>query len=72
MSTYSLEGVDGNVFFVQGYVTRAMRREGKSGEEIAAFVNDLQSDDYDHALRVAQRMVDGLNGGTSSDDSIDD
>lgn len=58
---YSLVGVDGNAYCVMGYVSHAMKNEGKSKEEIYAYYNDAMSGDYDHLLAVSVEMIDSLN-----------
>ena len=37
---YTLENADGNAFAILTYVCTAMRREGKSNEEIEKYVSD--------------------------------
>lgn len=61
MSKYSLLGVDGNAFSVMGYVTKAMKREDKSEDEVKAFRDKAQSGDYNNLLSVSQKMVEKLN-----------
>lgn len=58
---YSLVGVDGNVFAVMGYVSRAMRREGFSSEEIDAYYERAKSSDYDNAIYQSVVMIDKVN-----------
>lgn len=59
---YSLVGVDGNAYSVMGYVQKAMKNEGKSKDEITAYLNDAQSSDYQHLLAVSFEMIEKLNG----------
>lgn len=61
MANYTLVGIDGNAYVVMGYVRRAMRAEGKSAEEIDAYIADAESSDYGHMLRVSMAMLDELN-----------
>lgn len=61
MVKYSLIGVDGNCFAILGYVKKAMRREGKSQEEIAAYDKEAKRKDYDHLLYVSAMKVEELN-----------
>lgn len=61
MSRYSLIGVDGNAFMIMGYVTRAMKREGKTIFEINAFRNKVMDGDYNNLLSISQDMLDKLN-----------
>ena len=35
---YDLVGVDGNAYSIMGYVTRAMRMEGRTKEDIEAYL----------------------------------
>jgi len=59
---YCLIGVDGNAFSVMGYVTKAMRRENKTEEEIATYRDKAMESDYNNLLRISQDMVEELNG----------
>lgn len=47
-----LVGEDGNAFSILGRWSRAARKAGWSKEDIDAVMNDAQSDDYNHLLRV--------------------
>ena len=58
---YSLIGVDGNAFAIMGYVIRAMRETGFSQDEIKAYREDAESDDYNHLLCVSADMIDKCN-----------
>ncbi|WP_270364122.1 hypothetical protein [Bacillus paranthracis] len=54
-----LIGEDGNVFNLMGIVSKAMRRNGISKDEIEQFQNEVtSSDSYDEALQVMMRWVD--------------
>lgn len=55
--TVELIGQDGNAFAILGAVTRQMRREQISQEEIHAFTEEATSGDYDHLLRTCMRWV---------------
>ena len=59
---YTLENVDGNAHAILAYVCNAMRREGKSNEEIDKYLLDAQSGDYHHLLEVSVEMCERLNG----------
>ena len=59
---YCLIGVDGNAFSVMGYVTKAMRKENKTKEEIDTYIDLAMRTDYNNLLRVSQDMVEELNG----------
>jgi hypothetical protein len=52
-----LIGEDGNVFFILGRVSQAMKREQVSDAEQKAFMAEAMSNDYDHALRVVDQWV---------------
>lgn len=55
----NLIGEDGNVFNLMGIVSRAMRRNGISKDEIEQFQNEVtSSESYDEALQVMMRWVD--------------
>lgn len=58
---YTLVGVDGNAFTVMGYVVRAMKREGKTREQIEAYRKDAMSSDYYHLLAVSTVTFENLN-----------
>lgn len=58
---YSLIGLDSNCFMILGYVKKAMKKEGKTEDEINEYVQDAESDDYQHLLYVSQMMIDKLN-----------
>ena len=61
MGKYCLIGVDDNAFSIMGYVTKAMKREGKSLFEINAFRNKAMAGDYRNLLSISQNMIDKLN-----------
>lgn len=58
---YSLLGIDGNPYYVMGYVSKAMKESGKSKAGREAYFADAMSSDYNHLLDVSLRMVDLLN-----------
>ena len=58
---YTLVDVDGNAFAIMAYVCNAMRKEGKSNEEIDGYLLDAQSSDYHHLLEVSVEMCEKLN-----------
>ena len=62
MCKYSLIGVNGNAFSVMGYVTKAMKKEGKDLFEINAFRNKVLDGNYSNLLSASQDMIDKLNG----------
>ena len=59
---YTLADVDGNAFAIMAYVRSAMKREGKSNEEVNNYIKDAQSDDYRHLIEVSVEMCEKLNG----------
>ena len=61
MPKYDLQGIDGNAFNIVGYVTRAMRREHYSREEITKFREVATSGDYDFLLCAAMEKIDEIN-----------
>lgn len=58
---YSLLGVDGNAFGVMGFVTNAMKAEGKSEEEMNSYRERAMSGDYTNLLCESMDIIDGLN-----------
>lgn len=52
-----LTGGDGNAMVVIGKVATAMRRAGH-GAEVAAFMDEATSGDYDHVLQTCMAWVD--------------
>lgn len=56
--TVALSGEDGNVFAIMGRVTKAMRRAGISQVEINAYLKEVASGDYDHALQTTMAYVE--------------
>ena len=58
---YNLVGVNGNAFAVMGYVTRAMKAEGFSKQEIDEYLRNAKSSDYSHLISVSCDMVDECN-----------
>lgn len=63
MGKYNLVGINGNAFSVMGYVTRCMRKEGKSKEEIDEYIKKAKSSDYDNLLCVSMDVIEELNKG---------
>lgn len=50
--------VDGNAFAVMGAVARALRKAGRSSEEIEEYRTKATSGDYNNLLRVSMDYVD--------------
>lgn len=63
MSKYSLIGVNSNAFSIMGYVTKVMKDEGKSPEEVNEYREEAMGGDYNNLLCVSQEVIDELNGG---------
>lgn len=53
-----LSGEDGNVFSIMGRTTKAMRRAGCDKADIDAYIKEVTSGDYDHALQTTMAYVD--------------
>lgn len=58
---YSLEGVNGNAYSILSYVTKAMRKEGKSSEEIRDYEIRAKSGDYDNLVVESTIALEDLN-----------
>jgi hypothetical protein len=53
-----LTGEDGNAFAILGRCSKAARKEGVPKDEIAAFMNEATSGDYNHLLKTAMMWFD--------------
>ena len=54
-----LVGEDGNIFFIMGRVTQAMRRAGLGQEIQKQFIKEVTSShNYDNALQVVMKWVE--------------
>ena len=53
-----LTDTDGNAFSIIGKVQKALRRAHVSHIEIAQYVNESMSGDYDNVLQTAQKWVE--------------
>ena len=51
--TVALTGHDGNAFVILSRCRKATREAGLSDDEIAAFIAEAMSNDYDHLLQTA-------------------
>ena len=58
---YTLVGINGNAHSVMGYVSVCMKREGKTKEQVDAYVKEATAGDYDNLLSVSDIMIDSLN-----------
>lgn len=67
----NLSGPEGNAFAVLGNVQGAMKRAGKSREEISAYVNEATSGDYDHLLRTTVETVTVVKRGRAPLEIVD-
>ncbi|MFN4091094.1 MAG: hypothetical protein ACK4QW_18895 [Alphaproteobacteria bacterium] len=56
--TVTLTGQDGNAFAILGRCRQAARDAGLSDEEIAAFMDEAMTGDYDHLLQTAMRWFE--------------
>jgi len=54
-SSLPLVGIDGNAYSIMATVARGLRRAGAPKEYVDDVMAQMQSDDYDHLLRVAMR-----------------
>jgi len=55
--TVQLSGNDGNAFAIMATVRKALRRAGVPSAEIAEYIQQSQSGDYDNLLAVAMKWV---------------
>ena len=56
--TVALTGHDGNAFVILSRCRKASRGAGLSDGEIATFVAEAMSKDYDHLLQTAMRWFE--------------
>lgn len=54
-------GPRGNAFNIMGEVSRAMRNEGKTPEEIEAYTNEAMASDYSNLVFVSKMKMNELN-----------
>ena len=52
-----LTGGDGNAMFIVGTVAKALRKAGH-GADVADFMNEALSGDYNHVLQTCMAWVD--------------
>lgn len=52
-----LVGNDGNAFAILGSVSRALRENGVSKEEIDSFYSEAANGDYDNLLQTCMKWV---------------
>lgn len=58
---YDLVGIDGNAFYIMGYVSKALKNTGHS-DLIDEYREKAMSIDYNHLLMVSQEYIDIANG----------
>ena len=58
---YTLVGVDGNAYAIMAYVVNALKREGKTGENVDNYLKDAKSSDYNHLIAVSYATIESLN-----------
>jgi hypothetical protein len=61
MEKYKLQGIDGNAFFVMGYVVKCMKKENKTQQEIDTYEKEAMSGDYSKLLGISMDVIDSLN-----------
>ena len=54
-----LMGNDGNAFAVMGAVTSALRKVGRTNEEVHEYQSQAMSGDYNHLLAISMQWVLG-------------
>ncbi|WP_213496217.1 hypothetical protein [Lactococcus formosensis] len=59
---YSLFDVEGNAEAIISYTENAMKKEGKTSEEIELYKAEVESSDYPVLVSVSVSMLDELNG----------
>ena len=55
-----LTGTDGNAFAVMGKVSEALKSHGVNGREVAEYIDESMTGDYDKLLQTAMRWVNIL------------
>jgi hypothetical protein len=58
---YTIVGVDSNAFSVMGYVSRAMRDEGKTQEEVEAYRKGAMGGSYSELIVFSEEVCEALN-----------
>lgn len=58
---YNLVGIDGNAFFIMGYVMNAMKECKFSKTDIDSYYKEATSSDYYHLIYVSAQMIDKCN-----------
>ena len=55
--TVKLTGIDGNAFSIMGEVKRALKKAGRSREEIQEYLRESMAGDYNNLLTVAHKYA---------------
>ena len=55
-----LTGTDGNAFAVMGKVSAALKSHGVLGGEVAEYIDESMTGDYDKLLQTAMKWVNVL------------
>lgn len=58
---YSLFDVEGNAEAIISYTENAMKKEGKTSEEIELYKSEVENSDYPGLVSVSVSMLDELN-----------
>jgi hypothetical protein len=53
-----LTGEDGNAFLILGRAMKALERSGAGPEEIARFLKEAKSSNYDHLIQTVMKWCD--------------
>lgn len=61
MPKYSLIGVDGNAFSIVSYVTRAMRTEKFTQEQIQAYKSKAVAGSYENLVAASFNQIEKVN-----------
>ncbi len=58
---YKLVGINGNAFYIMGYVRNALRESGHR-DKIDEYIKKAMSGNYTNLLAVSQEYIDIANG----------
>jgi len=56
--TIRLVGKDGNAFAIMGAVSKALKSNGYSKEEVNEYMKEAMAGDYNHLLQVTMKWVE--------------
>lgn len=62
MKMYSLRDVEDDVESITSYIVEAMKKEGKSSEEINLYKSEVENAEEQHLISISVSMLDELNG----------